>query len=63
MSYDDFDDELIDEWDEFGDDLVGLSDEGRPGFRAALFSSQAKAYARFRPSYPEHVSTRVWEGC
>lgn len=47
------DDDLLADEDE---EWVGLGEEGRPGFRAALFSSQAAHYARFRPFYPPHVS-------
>lgn len=47
------DDDLI--ADEEDDEWVGLGEEGRPGFRAALFSSQAACYAKFRPHYPPEV--------
>lgn len=45
-------DDLLEEQEEW----VEVGEEGVHGFRAALFSSQAAHYARFRPSYPEHVS-------
>lgn len=48
----DDDDLLADEEEE---EWVGLGEEGRPGFRGALFSSQAACYAKFRPHYPQQV--------
>lgn len=42
------DDDEEEEW-------LGVGEEGAPGFRAALFSSQAACYAAYRPHYPEHV--------
>lgn len=49
----DDEDLLADEEEE--EEWVGLGEEGRPGFRAALFSSQAACYAKFRPHYPQQV--------
>lgn len=46
------DDEVLQDEEE---EWVELGDEGAPGFRAALFSSQAGLYARYRPNYPPHV--------
>lgn len=42
---------------------VGLAQEGKPGFRAALFSAQAAKYAKFRPHYPDYVREALLPGC
>ena len=55
------DDDLLEEGEE--DFWVEAPDNGPAGFRAALFSSQAAQYARFRPLYPDHVGVRCcWTG-
>jgi len=46
------DEDLLEDGEE---QWVEVGEDGAPGFRAALFSSQAARYAAFRPSYPEHV--------
>lgn len=50
------DEPLLDEEEEW----APLGEEEEPGSRAALFSSQAARYARFRPSYPDHVYARIY---
>lgn len=54
-------DDLLPEDDLLGEaeeEWVEVGEEGAPGFRAALFSSQAARYAAFRPRYPEKVGLR-----
>ncbi|PSC69007.1 SAM-dependent methyltransferase [Micractinium conductrix] len=50
-------DDLLEEQEEW----VEVGEEGVHGFRAALFSSQAAHYARFRPSYPEHIFNHIYD--
>ncbi|KAL4441035.1 hypothetical protein ABPG77_010466 [Micractinium sp. CCAP 211/92] len=52
------DDELLDEQEE---EWVEVGEDGAPGFRGALFSSQAAHYAAYRPLYPLHIYQRIYD--